>query len=48
MYQKMEKMGVMQFMKEIQIKEKRATTDECISVTKLILDIYKDLGFEKV
>ena len=23
-------------------------TDECISVTKLILDIYKDLGFEKV
>ncbi len=26
MYQKMEKMGVMQFMKEIQIKEKRATT----------------------
>ena len=23
-------------------------TDECISVTKLILEIYKDLGFEKV
>ena len=23
-------------------------TDECISVTKLILDIYKDLGFKKV
>ena len=23
-------------------------TEECISVTKLILDIYKDLGFEKV
>jgi threonyl-tRNA synthetase len=23
-------------------------TDECVSVTKLILDIYKDLGFEKV
>ena len=23
-------------------------TDECITVTKLILDIYKDLGFNKV